>query len=180
MAWTTPKTWVAGNTLTAAELNEQVRDNLDFLFSKPISVSNLDEAANYTTTSTTFVDVDATDLGRTITTSGGDVLVWCSNIYMKATARVGVFFNIDVNGSLVAAHDGIAKATFVDAIALDSLGTGNYAVLSFAFVVENVASGSNTFKLQWKQSNATQTVTWYVGAGTTDADIHPQFGVKEL
>lgn len=30
MAWTTPKTWVAG-ALTAAELNEQVRDNTDWL-----------------------------------------------------------------------------------------------------------------------------------------------------
>lgn len=31
MAWTDPKTWTAGSTLTAAELNEQVRDNLTFL-----------------------------------------------------------------------------------------------------------------------------------------------------
>jgi hypothetical protein len=27
MPWTTPKTWVAGSALTAAELNEQIRDN---------------------------------------------------------------------------------------------------------------------------------------------------------
>lgn len=28
MTWTTPRTWVAGEPLTAAQLNEQVRDNL--------------------------------------------------------------------------------------------------------------------------------------------------------
>jgi hypothetical protein len=28
MAWTAPATWLAGSTLTAAQLNEQVRDNL--------------------------------------------------------------------------------------------------------------------------------------------------------
>jgi hypothetical protein len=29
--WTTPKTWVAGSALTAAELNEQVRDDLTWV-----------------------------------------------------------------------------------------------------------------------------------------------------
>ena len=29
MAWTTPSTWVAGAILTAAQLNEQLRDNLN-------------------------------------------------------------------------------------------------------------------------------------------------------
>lgn len=31
MAWTSPKTWAAGAILTAAELNQQVRDNLKAL-----------------------------------------------------------------------------------------------------------------------------------------------------
>ena len=31
MAWTTPKTWVANDVLTAADMNTHVRDNLDAL-----------------------------------------------------------------------------------------------------------------------------------------------------
>ena len=31
MAWTAPSTWVAGAVLTAAQLNEQLRDNMDVL-----------------------------------------------------------------------------------------------------------------------------------------------------
>ncbi len=31
MAWTTPRTWVAGETPTAAQFNAHVRDNLDAL-----------------------------------------------------------------------------------------------------------------------------------------------------
>lgn len=31
MAWTTPSTWVAGNILTAAQLNQQLRDNMNEL-----------------------------------------------------------------------------------------------------------------------------------------------------
>ncbi len=32
--WTTPRTWVTAETVTAAQLNNHVRDNLDFLHSK--------------------------------------------------------------------------------------------------------------------------------------------------
>jgi len=31
MAWSNPATWVSNTTLTAAQLNQEVRDNLDFL-----------------------------------------------------------------------------------------------------------------------------------------------------
>jgi len=31
MAWTTPRTWVTGEVVTAAMMNEQVRDNEDYL-----------------------------------------------------------------------------------------------------------------------------------------------------
>lgn len=31
MAWTTPKTWTIGELVTASDLNEQVRDNLNHL-----------------------------------------------------------------------------------------------------------------------------------------------------
>ena len=31
MSWTTPRTWVTGEIVTAAQMNEQVRDNVDFV-----------------------------------------------------------------------------------------------------------------------------------------------------
>jgi hypothetical protein len=34
MAWTTPRTWVTAETVTASILNSHVRDNLDFLYNK--------------------------------------------------------------------------------------------------------------------------------------------------
>lgn len=36
MAWSTPRTWVAGETLTASILNTHVRDNLSFLYTPPM------------------------------------------------------------------------------------------------------------------------------------------------
>lgn len=36
MAWTSPRTWVAGEVVTAAELNTHVRDNLNYLHDNPV------------------------------------------------------------------------------------------------------------------------------------------------
>ena len=35
MGWTTPVTWTTGGTVTAAALNAQLRDNLDYLYNTP-------------------------------------------------------------------------------------------------------------------------------------------------
>lgn len=178
MAWTTPQTWVDGNVLTAAELNEQVRDNLNFLFSKPGDNYVMNEAADYTTTSTLFVDVDATNLALTITTGGGDVLIWFNGV-MSGTGTPS-YLSVDVllDGSRLAGDDGIL-----------TLGSNNNGIISqyqgdkwqnmgFAYLKTGLSAGSHTFKLQWKVS--TGTATLYAGAATTYFDIHPQFGVKEL
>jgi hypothetical protein len=61
MAWTTPQTWIAGTVPGASDFNTQIRDNLNFLLSGQVA-----SFAQYTssagTTSTSFVDVDATNL----------------------------------------------------------------------------------------------------------------------
>lgn len=39
MAWTAPRTWVTGEIVTAAQLNEQIRDNMNMLIQKDGSVA---------------------------------------------------------------------------------------------------------------------------------------------
>ena len=54
MVWTDPKTFTVGELLTAADLNTYVRDNLDFLYRKPIvtvrltAVQSVASASNHT------------------------------------------------------------------------------------------------------------------------------------
>ena len=52
MAWTSPATWLAGSTLTAAQLNEQVRDNTSYLYSPQMAKVRLtsDFGAPYVST----------------------------------------------------------------------------------------------------------------------------------
>jgi len=53
MAWTAPSTWVAGAVLTAAQLNQQLRDNMNFL-----AIPNMCRARS--TTATTIPNATAT------------------------------------------------------------------------------------------------------------------------
>ena len=75
LAWTTPKTWADDELVTANVMNTHVRDNLNALKAPPTARYELNRTSDYTTTSTSFVDVDGTKLALTITTSGGDVMV---------------------------------------------------------------------------------------------------------
>lgn len=49
MAWTTPRDWLVGELVTAADLNTHVRDNLNFLYGPP--ACRLWHSANQTATS---------------------------------------------------------------------------------------------------------------------------------
>ena len=76
MAWTTPKTW-SSEPLTSTDLNTYVRDNQNYLKGRVDADAAQYErtSGDYTTSSSTLVDVDATNMSLTITTTGGDVLV---------------------------------------------------------------------------------------------------------
>ena len=55
MAWTSPRTWVAAETVTAAQLNTHIRDNLDFLHSKDhVSVY---QSSNQTISDSTYTNI---------------------------------------------------------------------------------------------------------------------------
>lgn len=164
MTWTTPRTWSTGELVTASLLNTHLRDNLDALKNPPSASYLADESANYTTTSTSFVDVDATDFSFTLDTGGGDVLVTFNGVVGGSGT---VFFDVEVDGVRFAGDDGITRTI-----------NGSTHALSFVILVEGLAAGSHTFRLQWKVSASTGTL--YAGAGTSNFDVHPQFWAREV
>lgn len=170
MAWTAPKTWTS-DLVTVADFNAQIRDNLIELKDPPGDFYDVDELADYTTTSTSFTDVDATNLALTITTNGGDVMIWFNGTF-AVTSNNPFFLDVDVDGARAAGDDGIISVR-------QSLTAVNGAVpMSFVFWVTGLTAGSHTFKLQWK--TAAGTVTLHAGAGTSNGNLHPQFGVREV
>jgi len=54
MGWTSPRTWVTGEIVTAAMLNEQLRDNFLYLGDPPL---NIDSGLLYTDTTNDRVGI---------------------------------------------------------------------------------------------------------------------------
>jgi hypothetical protein len=124
-------------------------------------------AGDYTTTSTSFVDVDGTNLALTITTGARRVLV-----SLAAQAR----------------HDSVSGSTFID-LMLDGTslsGATNGIVAftqnnvnylwnpSFTYITDALSAGSHTFKLRWRVDAGTGTLR-----GNTTTGVL-RFAVAEL
>lgn len=171
--WTPPITWNPGYLVTAGDLNAQLRDNLEFLKAPPFASFIANEGSDYTTTSGSFVNVDNTagKFNLTLVTYGGPVLVCFSGNIIRSTSPQRVYFDVELDGVRLAGDDGI-------------LGIGDPSNISPGTPVTllwwktGLAAGSHTFKLQWRTT--TGTATLYAGAGTSNADLHAQFWVKEL
>jgi hypothetical protein len=169
--WTTPKTWVEGYLVDEDDLNEQLRDNLDALKEPPTDSYVCDEASDYTTTSTSFVDVDATNLSLTITTTGGDVMVgFFGTVEHSAASSNAIRFDVDLDGSVIGGDAGLAGMNF-------SVSDQRLTV-SFVYLVTGLSAGTHTFKLQWETASATATL--FAGSGHATFDVHPQFWVREV
>jgi len=73
MSWTTPRTWVTGEIVTAAQMDEQVRDNLDFVHgalpsnSQTVTSNVLGTVYQNTTSAMRFVTVT---IGHTVVSDG--------------------------------------------------------------------------------------------------------------
>lgn len=135
----------------------------------------VNEASDYTTSSTSFVDIDATDLNLSLTTTGGDVLLgFYGNIRVSGSGSPTVYFDVLQDATRIGGDDGLCLA-FVTSI--DS-AVDQYQPVSFTYLITGLSAGTYAFKLQWKVSAAAAIL--YAGAGTSALDIHPQFWAKEI
>jgi hypothetical protein len=172
MAWTTPSTWSVAQKVTADDMNEQVRDNLTHLYNR---LENNDlynaDGADYTTTSGSFVAVDATNYNYTITTNGGEVMCgFFGWFYQTSGSYRKVSLNVYVDGSPYAGDDGIIGV---------EIPTDRALPCGFVILIEDLSEGSHTFELRW-ESQSSATITLFAGSGSTNRDVHPQFWVQEI
>lgn len=166
--WTTPRTWITNELVTSTIMNAHVRDNLDYLFARPQDVDNVNSAANYSTTSTSFTDVSTSELSLTLTPQTGKVLVgFTGNVYQVATA-VRAYFNVAVDGVAAVADDGLLVLQV----------SANPALVSFVYLATGLTVASHTFRVQWKTNAGT--IGMYSGAGTASFDVHPQLWALEI
>ena len=181
MAWTSPLTWVAGQIVTAAQLNTHVRDNLNALadgswgIEKTITLKAADE------TVTNSATVQSDDHLSFSVAANAKYLVDFKLLVSQNANAIGADFKFgfslpasaswsgadglpDLTVGTTAAGDGNWTALSAASAATRSCGldgnSGNITGLSFSVLV--VTSGTaGTTTLQWAQNTAT------AGVGTT-------------
>ncbi|NWF69035.1 MAG: hypothetical protein HXY40_08110 [Chloroflexi bacterium] len=145
--WTTPKNWNVGELLIAADMNTHLRDNLDWLKSRPF---NSVAVATTTTTSTSFVQM--TGASVSLTSVGGSVLIMASMVvYGSAACTITTDFAVD--GTRVG-H------TTNGLLALTSAPSNVNATMVW-ITPTPPSAGAHTYTVWWKTSAGTATAADY-------------------
>lgn len=168
--WTTPKTWSTGEPLTAADLNSHLRDNLEYLADNPSAARFANELSDYSTTSTSFANVDATNFSHSLTTKGEDVMIGFAGSVTQNNAANAIYLDVLIDSTRIGGDDGI--------LVVYPNSTTVRADASFVILVKGLAAGAHTIRLQWKVTGGTATM--HAGAGTASYDVHPEFWAKEI
>jgi hypothetical protein len=170
--WTTPPTFTPGQIVTATDFNSYLRDNPLYLLARPSQSILRDNNASYTTTSTSFVDIDGTNLKITMSISGSAVLLGFTGAMILSTTGYAKF-DFDVDGTRFAngGTDGLTAGNFIN---------GNPNLITMMALVTGLAAGSHTFKPKWCVSSGAITGTLFAGNGTGGQDFLPDFWAVEV
>lgn len=168
MAWVTPRTWVTNEIVTAAQLNEQIRDNMNetapavtFSASPGHIVGN--EAVNdlvyrlvvnnavataQTTTSTTYTDLTTVGPARSVSTGTSALVCWSARV-RNATVGGISYVGLTISGA--------TSSAAADALALQfEAATSNQIMRAgVAQIYLGLTGGSNTFTMQYRVSAGT-------------------------
>jgi hypothetical protein len=130
----------------------------------------VDDSANYSTNSGTFVSI------------GGSAQFFADNIQVPSTAFVAIFdFDLIAAAALRVYFD-----LFVDGVQVLG-GDGKHLTLPnntdvqhvcLMFPVAGITPGVHDIELKWRVT--TSTVTMYAGAGTNGHDTHPTWTILYL
>jgi len=169
-AWTSPTTWTA-TLVTVAQFNQQIRDNLLALKSPPVAIAMPNDI--YTTSSTSFVDIDTDDFSCSVTFAGSVALIWFVCTLQHSDTGGIINFNISVDDVNQYGDDGIACIRPMD------FTTSHRMPVTIIHRLSGITPGTRNIRMKWKTSGATATLHAH-GGGGNGANIYSQFGVVEL
>jgi hypothetical protein len=172
--WNNPATFNPGQIVNATDFNKYVRDNPAYLFSRPLETALIDNGASYTTTSDTFVDLDATKASKTFTPYGTKIfLIFCGVMLWQAGDAVGAAFDFTIDSTRlgVAGTSGL-MAMFPTAVSTE-MGFCYFGVATVT------ANASHTFRVQWRRRTS-GTAYLASGDGVSNRDYIPSFEALEV
>ena len=149
MPWTSPATFIPGQIIAAADLNSQLRDNeLYLLAGRPVGYVVRQGSADYVTSSTSFVDVDAANAILTLTLNGSRALVIATGT-MEAPVGQDMYFDWIVDSTTRAGgSSGVSQSN-------NNNQRQQFTAIGF---FNGLSAGVHTFKLQYRSASGAATL----------------------
>lgn len=162
MAWTNPETAVAGEVLTAAYLNTNVRDNLLNLRALA-NVQSVSKTDTFSTSSTSYTDVTGLSVSITPTANTSKVLVM-GNVYCGPVPATSNFYGRLMRNSTAISVGAAAGSR--DQVTFMFHDSGNQGVASFVHLDSPATISAVTYKVQVRCLAS----TIHVNRAATDTD----------
>lgn len=105
---------------------------------------------NYTTSSTSFANVDGTNMALTITTGARRVLIGFAGFVQSSAGNRTISFDVDLDGTRMG-----NKTYGYNALTVSSTWNGN---AGFTILSDVLSAGSHTFTLMWRTEGDTATL----------------------
>lgn len=154
MSWTSPRTWVAGETVTAALLNQYLRDN-----DLALSTFATDWTPSWTANTTNPTIGNGTITGRYINV--GKLVIFYAEIVAGSTTAFGSgswHIDLPVNGE-------VARRFILNAAAFDTSLSDDYQLLAVRSSSDqlSIKCDATTAGASMRAVNATVPFTWATG-----------------
>jgi hypothetical protein len=144
--WTAPKNWNVGELLIASDLNTHLRDNLEWLKSRPFNNVTI---ASTNTTSTSFVQMTGSSVS--LSTVGGNVMIVFLGTVNNSGAGNTSSFDLAIDGTRQ------GDASFGLVTVHTPLANYNDMCCMVFMTSTPPSSGSHTYSIYWKASAGTLT-----------------------
>lgn len=146
MPWEAPITWEDQKLVYASRLREQIAGNLNALKFPP-TFSQVDYSQIYQTTSTSFVEISATDFNATLETNGGDVLLILTGVWYRGAGggQQAVFIDFERNGTRIANGLGTLCELWVADISFE-----REVIRTITWLDTGLAAGTYTYVPFWR------------------------------
>jgi hypothetical protein len=157
MAWTTPGTAVAGDVLTAAFWNLNVRDNLNAIYTSGTNVVMGTDSTTTTIASTTLTDIGLS-VAITPTSATSKVLVWCFVPFQsfRSTDANNAGISVLRNSTVLNSTTGVQVGTTGGTIAGLTAARG---VVSVVYLDSPATTSSITYKVQGRVETTANSAT---------------------
>lgn len=139
---------LSGLFVAATNLNSQLRDHQEFLFSLPFATTN--NTTTRTTTSATFVEV--TGASVSLTSYGGNMIIVCNGKVSNSGTGNLIYVDLSIDGARV------GNAT--NGLCIVSASVANYTdCVNVVWMTTSAPSAaSHTYSVFWKTSGGTASI----------------------